>query len=267
MKKDKNDNQKSAGEGITEFIQKNRKLFFVITIILVLSFIISIVTFYLFDVSRKKAILAVEELGIRYEDLQGRIRDQSNETEEYEAEDTEDTIEITQENESDESVEIDKELNELLVELEDFAKSNSGYAGGRAWWLIGSIYTEKEDWENAEAAWVMSAETASKTYLAPLAFFRAGAAAEQQGKTGKAIEYYSSSLSTPEDFPDTQRAQFSIGRLNESIGNNEAAKTAYTELITNNKYDTPWVNLAHSRLIALEIIEQSLYNEDIYENE
>ena len=280
MQKEKKENKKSVGEGITEFLQKNRKFILVTTAILVIAFIGSIVSFYIIDVQRKKAILTVEELGIRYETIQEAIQEKNSQDisqdifnfiddDEDVAEDIEELNEDLSEEENDskeaEIAELNKELDELLLEIEDFAKNNSGFAGSMAWWLIGRIYTEKEEWEKAEPAWASSADAAKETYLAPLAYFNAGIAAEQQGKTEQAIEYYTSSLSMRESFPDAQRAQFAIGRLYESLGDMEAANRAYTELILNKKYDTPWVNLAHSRLIMLEIAEQESYILDIDE--
>ncbi|MDR0456054.1 MAG: tetratricopeptide repeat protein [Treponema sp.] len=231
-------NEKSAvGDGINEFIQKHRRPIFVSAAAALLLLVLCIAALSVMDILRARAISAVEEFGSRYEELRPSI------SEEYSAND----------------------VAELLAELEDFAKKNSGniigavmgssagYAGGKAWSIIGSIYSEQKNWASAEAAWASSAQAAKKTYLAPLAFFNAGAAAEEQGKTQEAIEYYTGSLASSADFPDAPRAQFAIGRLRESLHENAAAIEAYRAVISGWPYDRVWTSLAHNRIIALEL--------------
>jgi tetratricopeptide (TPR) repeat protein len=224
------ENEKTGmGDGINEFIQKHRKpifisaasaLFLLIAFIAALSFI---------GMLRGKAISASEEFNDRYETLRPFITENPS---------------------SDEAAE--KDVGEFLAELEIFAKKNSGYAGGKAWSIIGTIYSEKKEWAQAEAAWASAAETAKKTYLAPLAWFNAGAAAEEQGKTEAAIEYYTHSLDFAADFPEAPRAQFAIGRLNEALNQNDAAIEAYRAVISDWPYDKVWTSLSHSRIIVLE---------------
>jgi tetratricopeptide (TPR) repeat protein len=223
----------AIGDGINEFIQKYRKPIFVSAGAVLLILIAFIAALSIMDILNGKAIRVVEEFGARYETLHPSI------TEEYSAVDVE----------------------ELLGELEAFARKNSGaaavlkpgYAGGKAWSIIGSIHSDLKDWPAAETAWASAAKAAKKTYLTPLAFFNAGVAAEEQGKTEAAIEYYSSSLADAADFPSASRAQFAIGRLRESLGDNEAAIEAYRAVISGWPYDMVWPNLAQSRIIALEV--------------
>jgi tetratricopeptide (TPR) repeat protein len=220
------------GDGINEFIQKHRTPIFISIGAILLFLIAFIVVLSVMDKVRGKAISAVEEFSSRYETLLPSI------TEEYS----------------------DVDVKELLAELEVFASGHSGkisgiatgYAAGKAWSIIANIHGQKKDWPAAEAAWALAAKTAKKTYLAPLASFNAGVAAEEQGKTDEAIEYYSSSLAAAADFPAAPRAQFAIGRLQESLGNTEAAIEAYRAVISGWSYDQVWPSLAHSRIIALE---------------
>jgi len=221
----------AIGDGINEFIQKHRKSLFVSAGVILLVLVLCIAALSVMDMLRARAIGAVEEFGSRYETLRPSI------TEEASSDD----------------------VAQLLAELETFAKKRTtmaaGYAGGKAWSLIGSIYSDKKDWAAAEAAWASAAEAGKKTYLAPPAFFNAGAAAEEQGKTEKAIEYYTNSLASSVDFSGAPRAQFAIGRLRESLHETESALEAYRAVISNWSYDKTWTNLAHSRIIALEAAE------------
>jgi len=212
------------GERINEFIQKNRKPIFITAASALALLFALIAAFSLMEVFRNRAIAAVEELGGRYETLLPSVN------EEYSQDD----------------------VTAFIEELTAFAKKNSGYPGGRAWLLIGGLYTAKKDWAQAEAAYAEAAGTAAKTYLAPLAWFNAGVAAEEQGKTSEAIGYYESSLTAPAVFSAAPRAQFSVGRLHEALNEDEKAIEAYRAVISNWSYDQVWTNLARSRIITLE---------------
>jgi tetratricopeptide (TPR) repeat protein len=216
----------TLNERVNEFVQRNRKPIFVVAGLIVLSVFGVIGTLSIMDALRGRAINTVEGVdgfADRYEKLLPSI------TEDYSAIDVE----------------------ELLADLESFAKKNSGYAGGRVWSIIGSIYGDKGDWAGAETAWAAAAKKAKGTYLVPLAYFNAGAAAEEQGKTETAIEYYTSSLAT--DFPGAARAQFAIGRLQEALNDTEAAIEAYRTIISQWPHEGVWISLAHSRIIDLEM--------------
>jgi tetratricopeptide (TPR) repeat protein len=219
------DKEPNVSERINEFIQKNRKPIFIIAASVFAVLFAVIAAFSLIDVFRNRAIAAVEDFNDRYESILPSIN------EEYFSED----------------------VNALLEELKLFAKKNSGYPGGRAWLLIGGIYAAQEDWAEAEEAYAGAAASASKTYLAPIAWFNAAAAAEEQGKTPEAIGYYGNSLKTPAVFSAAPRAQFSVGRLHETLNEDKEAVEAYRAVITGWPYDQVWTNLARSRIIALEI--------------
>jgi tetratricopeptide (TPR) repeat protein len=212
-------------DGINEFVQRHRKPIFLTVGLLLLSLVLFIVALSVMDVLRNKAIGTVEELGSRYEILRPSI------TGDYST--------------------VEDELEKLLAEIAAFAQKNSGYAGGKAYAIMGNIHGEKKDWPAAEDAWASAAKAAKKTYLAPLAYFNAGAAAEEQEKTEEAIGYYTSALAA--DSSGAPRAQFAIGRLQESQGDNAAAIESYRAVMSGWPYDQVWTNLARSRIIALEM--------------
>jgi len=228
MKKSKDkqgaDKEPIVSEKIIEFIQKNRKPIFITAASLLVLLIAAITALSLMDMFRNKAIAAVEDLNDRYETLAPSLAD------EY----------------------FEDDVNSLLEELTEFANKHSGYAGGRAWLLVGRIHAAKKDWALAEAAYASAARTNSKNYIAPVAWFNAAAAAEEQGKTAEAIGYYRSSITTPAVFSAAPRAQFSIGRLHESLNEDEKAIEAYHTVISSWSYDQVWAKLARSRIIALE---------------
>jgi len=222
-----NEKQPAISQGITEFIQRNRKPIFVSVVAIILVLIGSVIALVITDFTRGRAIAAVEDFGVRYEALR-------------------DFISPDAENGQDE------ELANLIAELRVFAPRNSRYAGGRAWSMLGSIYGRKGEWAEAEAAWLAAARATARSYMAPIALFNAAAAAEEQGRLEQAIYHYERSISAPAGFFAAPRAQFSIGRLHEALGDEAAAIQAYRDIIFRWPHDTTWTNLAHSRIVALE---------------
>jgi len=223
---EKQDAEKSPaiGESINEFIQKNRNYIFILGASIIVILFAVIAAFSLMDFFRNRAIAAVEDFYGRYEEMLPSI------TEDYSQDD----------------------VSSFIDELTVFAKKNSGYPGGRAWLIIGGIHTAKNEWAEAEAAYAKAAKSAGRTYLAPLAWFNAAAAAEEQNKTTEAIDYYGNSLTATAVFSSAPRAQFSIGRLHETLNEDEKAIEAYRAVISNWPYDQVWTNLARSRIITLE---------------
>ena len=208
----------NLNEKINDFVQKNRKPIFVSLGVLLAVFAGTVAFFSLTDFFRKKAISEVEELNRRYESV----------TDETEA----------------------AEVESLLADLDAFAKKTSGYAGARAWAIIAVYHGDKKEWAQCETAWRGAAKTAGKTYLAPIAFFNAAVAAEEQGKNEEAVELYTQSISQAAAFPAAAHAQFAIGRLKETLNDKPAALEAYRLVLANWPNDSAWVNFAQNRIIA-----------------
>jgi len=210
---------------VNDFVQRNRKGILIIIIFLVVGITGTIVFLSLNDYFQKKAIAEVEEFDRRFSELSAEING------EYMTDD----------------------VQALLADLKTFAKNKSGFAGSKAWSITGQIYADRKEWPEAESAWRYAAKAGAKTYQGPAAFFNAAVGAEEQGKLEEAIELYGNCLSHKFEFPASPRAQFSIGRLNESLNNIPAAIEAYRAVMTNWSYVTAWANLAQSRITALEI--------------
>ncbi|WP_010258465.1 tetratricopeptide repeat protein [Treponema primitia] len=213
----------SFGDALADFIQRNRKALLITMISAVVIVIGFIAGFTIRDMVQEKAISAVEDFSRRYDIL---------------------VIDINEPTKA-------EEVRLLLDELNAFGEKHSGYAGARAYSLAASIYTEKKDWAEAEEAWTHTAKSAGKSYLAPAALFNAAVAAEEQGNLTQAISLYSESAAHVSDFPGSARAQFSIGRLNESQGDTQAALEAYRLIPEKWTNETTWVNLAQDRIIVL----------------
>ena len=222
---DKTSTGENFKDQINDFIQRNRIAIFSVVGILVFLFIGAVIFIAVSDNLYKKSVVKIEELTQKYDELRFYVND------DYFTDD----------------------VNSLILELETFAAKTKGFPGSKAWSLAADIYANREDWSKAEEAFINSARTGNKTYLGPLSLFNAAAAAEEQGKLEQAIDLLQQCVSHVFEFPSAPRAQFSIGRLYEQLGNNSEAIAAYREVLINWPEMPVWHQLARSRIIAIEI--------------
>ena len=216
----------SISEQINDFLQKNRKflIFGLIAIIVVVVVFVAVSTVR--DQLNSQALSSVDELNRRYEAIKSNIENESTEN-----------------------------INKLLADLLSFAKSNSGYAASRSYAIRAGIYEIQKNWAEAESNWINAAKAGGKTYLAPVAYYNAAVAAEENGNLSRAIELYNEALQHEKVFPAAPRALFSIARLQESQGDKSGALASYSSLVSKWPQDLVWVNLAHSRIISLSSME------------
>jgi tetratricopeptide (TPR) repeat protein len=142
------------------------------------------------------------------------------------------------------------ETAELVAEIEQFAEGKSRFVGAEAYSLVANYHADKDDWVAAEAAWLKAAAKAPKDYLAPSALFNAAVAAEEQGNTSKAVDYYTQAAEFQGIFGGKVRAYFAIGRLYEAENNITAALEMYQK-ITDDYPSDELAKLAQSRIIVL----------------
>jgi len=218
-----NENQ-NVTDKINDFVTKNRKAIFIVIGAIIVLFVGLISYLSISDTLNKKAITALDELNGKFDDLS------LNNEEDYNT----------------------PEVETILAEFKTFAEKTNGFSGSKAWAVIGQIYSGRKDWANAQEAWLSAAKKGNKTYLAPIALFNAAAAAEEQGNLEQAIELLEQCVAHKFEFPAAARAQFSIGRLHETLGNNTAAVDAYRVVLSKWPQMPVWQNLARSRLAVIE---------------
>jgi tetratricopeptide (TPR) repeat protein len=223
---DKTENKK-VNDRLIDFIQRNRKILLAALLCVVVLFVGLVAGISVWGGLQTKAIGKVEGFRERYEALRAEINEPSKE----------------------------EEVLALVDDLKTFVSGSGSYAGARAYSLLGAIYWEKKSWSEAQEAWTAAARKAPKTYLAPVSLFNAAVAAEEQGNTETAMALYAECKEFS-NFPAAARAQFALGRLEESLNNHDAAIAAYQELINTWQSERDWVNLAQSRIIALRILTQ-----------
>ncbi|MDR0409204.1 MAG: tetratricopeptide repeat protein [Spirochaetaceae bacterium] len=229
------------------FFEKNRKVFFisgVVIIVLLAGFITALIVR---DEAQKSATARLDILVERYKELKD-ISTESGTGEDDIAGDG-----IYEEEAAEEVAIADTEaFDSLLKDLRTLGNEAAGYPAARAWFMAADIYHERGEWQEARDAWLAAADKGGAAHITPVCLFNAAVAGEAAGDLDSALANYKKALSFS-DFPAAAHAQFSVGRIEETRGDAESAIAAYRDLIDKWPAETEWTNLAHSRLIFLEL--------------
>lgn len=152
--------------------------------------------------------------------------------------------------EGDDRESIEAEIMSTLDEvISDYSRL---YSAQRALFVRGRMHLEEERWEEAAGDFRAVAERFSDSHLALIALSNEAVAWEQSGNLDRAFEVYLE-LSEERDArnPLRARALFSAGRLQEHLGDEEAAREYYNALVSEYS-DSEWTNLARNRILVLE---------------
>jgi hypothetical protein len=127
------------------------------------------------------------------------------------------------------------------------------YAGQRALHLLGSFYFRTSNWNLSAETFLKLADEFPRSYLAPVSRINAAVAMEEGGDYAKAIQTYGQIVELYQDIsPEIARVLFSLGRLNETHGTNDAAIEYYNRIV--DEYaSSGWTNLAQDRIIYLNL--------------
>lgn len=217
--------KETAGEKLSSFMIKNRKIIITLWLALVLGVVAVCVFIGVNQKSIKKSISIIEE-------IEYALTNDSNAL-------TEDELKERKEN-----------AKEKLAPY----LTKGGIVGARANLLAADLAFSEKDFEKAKNHWEKSASSAKGSYLSPLSFFNLGVCYEELNDLEKAVSSYAKAANN-EDFFLTTHAKFSEGRVYESLNDLENAKKAYQKLVDSAANDS-WTNLAKTRLIALELQEK-----------
>lgn len=244
---DKETNEFNSGyvdsEYLPGFLEKNRKSILIAIIGIAGLCVAFVATMIILDMINNKSIADFEPLNERYEKIL--------QSKEYEALTDPEFISDDADKAAEAGSEQGESIEAFLTDIRKYAESHSGYPAAEAWSLIAHLEAKQKKWELAEEDYIKSAETGSKTHLAPVSLFNAAVVSEELGNSGKAIEYYVSAIKYP-DFSQAAHAQFSIGRIYEENSNRTAAAEAYQAVIDKWPKSENWVSLARRQLISLD---------------
>ncbi|MCR5761552.1 MAG: tetratricopeptide repeat protein [Sphaerochaetaceae bacterium] len=119
---------------------------------------------------------------------------------------------------------------DLNAEIKD-----SSYVSVKAAYLLGNLYYETEDYQNAYDAYMKCYDLNKDSYFAPLALVNAAAAVEENGDADTALDLYSK-VSDYEISGVNAKALFNSARINLSKGNNDLAKAQLESLVQSYSY-------------------------------
>ncbi|MDR1148965.1 MAG: hypothetical protein LBK66_10070 [Spirochaetaceae bacterium] len=237
---------------VYSFFEKNRKSFFISGIVIAVLLVGLVAALIVRDVMQKDAIAKLDILVERYNELRGNLAINN-------IYDTGNISDIEIDGGADANIAFDTSasvniaaFDDLLTDLRSLGEKSSGYPAARAWLMAANIYHERNSFKEAQDAWLAGAAKGGSTHLAPVCLYNAAVAGEAAGDLEAALSNYQKALAFA-DFPAAAHAQFSVGRLEEARGDNDAAVAAYRALIEKWPADTDWTNLAHSRILFLEI--------------
>lgn len=211
----------TASKKLSDFIEKNRKQFVAIVIVLICLLIGYIVATVILNNLKNKNINEIEKISFEL---------------------TDNGLQLSES-------EITERSNAALEKLEPYTKK-AGIAGARANMLCADITFNQKKYEDSLNYWKATADKAKKSYIAPIAYYNMGVCAEQLNKIEDAAEYYKNA-SDSEGFVLYAHAKFSYGRVLESLGKYEEAATAYNEVNDKTPSDA-WAQVAKTRVIALK---------------
>lgn len=126
--------------------------------------------------------------------------------------------------------EFDALVSDLNAEI-----GKSSYPSIKAAFLLGNLYFDTKDYQNAYTSYVKCYELNTSSYLAPLALVNGAAAAEELGDTDSALELYSK-VQDYEISGVNAKALFNSARINLGKGNTELAKAQLESIVASYSY-------------------------------
>ena len=211
----------TASKKLAGFIEKNKKAFIAILIVLVCCLIGYIIFASVAKSNKSKNLQALDEI----------------------------SYELTSKSSDLEDAEIEARIATALEKAAPLTKKG-GVVGARANMFCAELAFKQEKYEDAANYWKDAAAKAKKSYLAPISYFNLATCYENLGNVDAAMENYKLAADN-NDFVMRTHAMFSYGRILESKADYAKAAAAYTELNDNFPSDS-WAKLAKSRLISLK---------------
>ena len=211
----------TASKKLAGFIEKNKKAFIAILIVLVCCLIGYIIFASVAKSNKSKNLQALDEI----------------------------SYELTSKSSDLEDAEIEARIATALEKAAPLTKKG-GIVGTRANMFCAELAFRQEKYEDAANYWKDAAAKAKKSYLAPISYFNLATCYENLGNVDAAMENYKLAADN-NDFVMRTHAMFSYGRILEAKADYAKAAAAYTELNDNFPSDS-WAKLAKSRLISLK---------------
>lgn len=218
--------KQTAGEKITAFLEKNRKLVISVFIVVVVFLVAFVIADTVVNKTKVNNLAKLDEI----------------------------TYVLTKDALSADDAELTAKKSSAMESLKPLL-GKGGIVGARANYLAGEIEVLNGNYADALKYYETAASKAKKNYLGSMMVYNAAYCYEMIGDMDKAVENYKTA-SADEDFALRAHAQFSVGRIYESMGKNDEAVAAYEELV-NRTPNLEWAKVAKSRILALEVAGKS----------
>ncbi len=211
-------------EWLTAFMSRNRRWLLLGAITAAVAIVVVVVVVEVRDRRLEESLRLVERAADRYDEW---IAAEGDDRESIEAE-------------------IMGTLDEVIA---DYSRL---YSAQRALFIRGRMHLEEERWEEAAADFRALSERFPDSHLALIALSNEAVAWEQGGNLERAFETYIDLAEEREARnPLRARALFSAGRLQEQLGDDDAARDHYDTLVSEYS-DSEWTKLARNRILVLE---------------
>lgn len=218
--------KQTAGEKLTAFLEKNRKVVISAFIVVVVLLVAFVVCETVLSKAKVNNLAKLDEI----------------------------TYVLTKDALNADDAELSAKKSAAMESLKPLL-GKGGIVGARANYLAGEIEVLNGQYGTALNYYETAASKSKKNYLGSVLLYNAAYCCEMTGDLEKAVENYKTA-SADEDFLLRAHAQFSVGRIYESMGKTDEAVAAYEELV-NRTPNLEWAKIAKSRILALDINKKS----------
>ncbi len=210
---------------LADFIQRNRILFLVVMIVL----IVFVVGYFSYTEWQRRARENSTVMAEKAQELYQSWQDATDESKKQGYE------------------------QDLVASLEQILRRYPHqYAAQRALFIRGELSYAREQYDQAAQAFTDLQGRFQKSYLAPIALVNAAVSREQEDKGEQALELYRRLVSEYKDSYLVPHALFSIGRLSEAADDIPAAVEVYNRLRDEHPLSS-WTKMARNRIIELTV--------------
>jgi predicted negative regulator of RcsB-dependent stress response len=215
--------------GLSNFLTKYRTFFIILLVVIIVGLIAFAVAREVIDRRAEVSAVIVEDLQRDYQEWLTAVDDTNKES-------------------------LEESCREQIREILD--RYPRTYAAQRAFLILGGMEFELENWTEAEKSFKSLYDRFSDSYLGAVALWNLSVVYERSDAPEAALETLETLETEFRDtYPDMPHVLFSLGRMEETLGDIEGARERYNDLVDNFPRSN-WTKLARDRIIFLDLQEE-----------
>jgi predicted negative regulator of RcsB-dependent stress response len=215
--------------GLSNFLTKYRTFFIILLVVIIVGLIAFAVAREVIDRRAEVSAVIVEDLQRDYQEWLTAVDDTNKES-------------------------LEESCREQIREILD--RYPRTYAAQRAFLILGGMEFELENWTEAEKSFKSLYVRFSDSYLGAVALWNLSVVYERSDAPEAALETLETLETEFRDtYPDMPHVLFSLGRMEETLGDIEGARERYNDLVDNFPRSN-WTKLARDRIIFLDLQEE-----------